>query len=190
MKNDRNRLIVGITGASGVIYGIRLLECLKKYAANVETRLIISPSAEKNIGIETDYAIDSVKELADVVDEHNDFTAPVSSGSFKTRGMIVAPCSIRTLSNIANSNNNNLLVRTADVALKEGRKLVLVPRESPLHKGHLELMTKVADIGAIILPPMPAFYHSPKTIDDIIDHTVGKVLDQFDIEHDLFKRWG
>ncbi|VAX17427.1 Flavin prenyltransferase UbiX, partial [hydrothermal vent metagenome] len=121
---------------------------------------------------------------------HNDFTAPVSSGSFKTRGMIVAPCSIRTLSNIANSNNNNLLVRTADVALKEGRKLVLVPRESPLHKGHLELMTKAADIGAVILPPMPAFYHSPKTIDDIIDHTVGKILDQFDIEHDLFKRWG
>lgn len=185
-----DRLIVGITGASGVIYGIKLLEKLKIYATDKEIRLIISPDAENNFRLETDYTIEQVSKLAGVCESHSDMAAPISSGSFKTIGMVVAPCSIRTLSDIANSNNHNLLVRAADVTLKEGRKLVLVPRETPLHKGHLELMVKAADIGAVILPPFPAFYHRPKTIDDIIDHTIGKILDQFDIEHDLFKRWG
>ncbi|VAX20160.1 Flavin prenyltransferase UbiX [hydrothermal vent metagenome] len=185
-----DRFIVGISGASGVIYGIRLLEALKKYSGGAEVRLIITPSAETNIGIETGYAIEQVKALADAVDDYKDFTAPTASGSFRTKGMVIAPCSMRTLSDIANSHSDNLLVRAADVTLKEGRKLVVVPRETPLHKGHLELMTKVADIGGVILPPFPAFYHQPKTIDDIIDQTVGKILDQLGVEHDIFKRWG
>ncbi len=186
-----DRVIVGITGASGVIYGIRLLEKLKVYGGdNIEVRLIVTPSAETNIKIETGYTVAQVKALADAVDEYRDFTAPVASGSFITKGMVIAPCSMRTLSDIANSHSDNLLVRAADVTLKEGRKLVVVPRETPLHKGHLALMTKVADIGGVILPPFPAFYHKPKTIDDIIDQTVGKILDQLGVKHDIFERWG
>jgi len=184
-----SEIIVGISGASGVIYGIRTLEAIKKYTQDIKVSLVLSPAAEDNIRIETDYAVDKVKALADTCHDHKNMAAVISSGSHKTLGMVVAPCSIKTLSDIANCATGNLLVRSADVALKEGRKLVIVPRETPLHKGHLELLLKAANIGATILPPMPAFYHKPKTIDDIVNHTVGKVLDQFGIGHDLFKRW-
>jgi 4-hydroxy-3-polyprenylbenzoate decarboxylase len=142
-----------------------------------------------NLAIETDYTLDDVRSLADVVYNNRDVGAAVASGSFRTRGMIVAPCTVKTLSAIANSFCYNLVVRAADVQLKEGRKLVLLVRETPLHKGHLELMTRAADCGATLLPPMPAFYHRPQTIMDLIHQTIGKALDQVGIEHDLFKRW-
>ena len=184
------RIIVGITGASGVIYGIHLLQALKDIPSAIETILIISPSAERNVAIETSYSVEHVKGLASRVEDYNDVAAPVSSGSYKTMGMVVVPCSMRSLSDISSSNSNNLLARSADVTLKEGRKLVLVPRETPLHKGHLKLMLNASDIGATMLPPMPAFYHHPKSIDDLVNQTVGKILDQFSIEHSLYNRWG
>lgn len=182
------KIIVGISGASGVIYGVRLLSVLQE--KNIETHLIISKSGEKNLQIETDYTIDDVKQLASYVYDHYNMAAKLASGSFLFDGMIVVPCTIKTLSGIANSYSENLIVRAADVTLKEKRKLVLVVRETPLHKGHLKLMLKAADNGALILPPVPSFYHFPKTIDDIIDQTLGKILDYFDIKHDLFQRWG
>lgn len=182
------KLIVGISGASGVIYGIRMLEVLKELEG-IESHLILSKSAEKTIQIETDYSVENVIDLADQVYQAQNMAAAVSSGSFLTLGMVILPCSIKTLSGVAHSFNDNLLVRAADVCLKERRKLVLVPRETPLHKGHLELMIKVADHGGVILPPAPSFYHDPKTILDIVDQTIGKVLDQFQIPHQLFKRW-
>jgi 4-hydroxy-3-polyprenylbenzoate decarboxylase len=182
------RIIVGISGASGVIYGVRLLKLLKE--TDYETHLIISDSGRLNIKIETDYQPDEVEALSDYVHDHKDMAASLASGSFLTDGMVVVPCTIKTLSGIANSYNENLLVRAADVTLKEKRKLVLVVRETPLHKGHLRLMTLAADMGAHILPPVPSFYHQPKTIEDIIDQTIGKIFDFFGIEHDLFKRWG
>jgi len=182
------RLIIGISGATGPIYGIRLLEVLKREEA--ETRLIITSTAKKIILQETSYSIKQVESLAHEVYDDGDLSASVSSGSFKTDGMIVIPCSIKSLSSIAHSYNANLLTRAADVTLKERRKLVLVVRETPLHQGHLELMLQASRIGAIILPPVPAFYHCPKTIDDLINQTVGKVLDLFGINHNLFKRWG
>lgn len=184
----KDRLIIGITGASGVIYGIRLLEILNDIPT-IETSLILSSSAQKNIGIETEYSVEQVKQLADVVYDENNHAAAIASGSYITKGMIVIPCTIKTLSAIANSYNDNLLVRAADVTLKESRKLVVIPRETPLHKGHLKLLLQLADIGGIIIPPIPAFYHQPKHITDIIDQTIGKILDQFDIQHNLFKRW-
>ncbi len=184
------RIVIGISGASGVVYGIRLLQALNNVSDSIDSILILTPSAEKNICIETDYTVDHVKNLASRVENYHDLAAPVSSGSFNTMGMVVVPCSMRSLSDISNSNSNNLLTRTADVTLKEGRKLVLVPRETPLHKGHLKQMLNVADNGATILPPMPAFYHQPKSIEDIVDHTIGKILDQFAIGHALYKRWG
>ena len=182
------KIVVGISGASGVVYGVRLLSVLSE--KNVETHLIISNSGEKNIQIETDYNIDEVKQMASFVYDNKNMAAKVSSGSFLVDGMVVVPCTIKTLSGIANSYSENLIVRAADVTLKEKRKLVLVVRETPLHKGHLKLMMKAADNGAHILPPVPSFYHYPKTIDDIINQTVGKILDYFDIKHDLFRRWG
>jgi 4-hydroxy-3-polyprenylbenzoate decarboxylase len=182
------RIVVGISGASGVTYGVRLLSVLKE--TDYETHLIISKSGELNIKIETDYNPADVKAKADYVYDHKNMAASLASGSFLTEGMVVVPCTIKTLSGIANSYNENLLVRAADVALKEKRKLVLVVRETPLHKGHLRLMTMAADMGAHILPPVPSFYHMPKTIDDIIDQTIGKILDFMGIEHDLFRRWG
>lgn len=182
------RIVVGISGASGVTYGVRLLNLLQE--TDYETHLIISKSGELNIGIETDYEPDEVKAMADYSYNHKDVAASLASGSFLTRGMVVVPCTIKTLSGIANSYNENLLVRAADVTLKEKRKLVLVVRETPLHKGHLRLMTMAADLGAHILPPVPSFYHMPKTIDDIIDQTIGKIFDYLGIEHTLFKRWG
>ena len=182
------RIVVGISGASGVTYGVRLLSVLKD--TDYETHLIISKSGELNIKIETDYDPADVKAMADYVYDHNNMAASLASGSFLTGGMVVVPCTIKTLSGIANSYNENLLVRAADVTLKEKRKLVLVVRETPLHKGHLRLMTMAADMGAHILPPVPSFYHMPKTIDDIIDQTIGKIFDYLGVEHDLFKRWG
>lgn len=180
-------LIVAITGATGVIYGVEMLRVLKKIGQPVH--LILSEAAGMNLAIETDITLEEVRSLADVVYNNRDVGAAVASGSFRTRGMVVAPCTVKTLSAIANSFTANLVVRAADVQLKEGRKLVLMVRETPLHKGHLELMTRAADCGAVILPPMPAFYHRPQTIMDIVHQSLGKALDQFDIEHRLFERW-
>ena len=182
------RLVVGISGASGVIYGVRLLQVLQD--TDYETHLIISKSGELNIQIETDYDPADVKAMADYVFDHKNIAASLASGSFLTAGMVVVPCTIKTLSGIANSYNENLLVRAADVTLKEKRKLALVVRETPLHKGHLRLLTMAADMGAHILPPVPSFYHMPKTIEDIIDQTIGKIFDFMGIEHNLFNRWG
>ncbi|MBW1868642.1 MAG: UbiX family flavin prenyltransferase [Deltaproteobacteria bacterium] len=182
------RIVVGIAGASGVIYGVKLLGFLKK--KGIETHLIISESGERNIEIETDHKAADVKAMADYCYDNRDVGASLASGSFLTSAMVVAPCTIKTLSGIANSYTDNLLVRAADVTLKEKRKLVLVVRETPLHKGHLRLMTMAADMGAHILPPVPSFYHQPKTIDDIIHQTIGKIFDYLQIEHNLFKRWG
>ncbi len=181
------RLIVGIAGATGVIYGVRMLEVLKN--RGIETHLIISEAGKLNIKIETDYDVDEVLAMADVTYTNKQIAASVASGSFQTMGMVVAPCTVKTLSGIANSYNENLLIRAADVQLKEKRKLALMFRETPLHVGHLRLLTQAAEMGAHIVPPLPAFYHHPKTIDDIINQSVGKVLDYIGIEHDLFKRW-
>ncbi|MHB1404659.1 MAG: UbiX family flavin prenyltransferase [Desulfitobacteriaceae bacterium] len=183
----RKNIVVGISGASGAIYGVRLLEALN--AAGVETHLVISPDAERTIQIETPYSVDQVRSLGSKCYDYHDVGGAIASGSYLIDGMIIAPCSIKTLSAVANSYNDNLLVRAGDVCLKEKRKLVLMVRETPLHLGHLRLLTDVAQIGAIILPPIPAFYHLPESIDDLIKQTVGKVLDQFQIEHKLFKRW-
>ena len=186
----KQRLIVGMSGASGAIYGIRLLEILQKLT-EIDTHLIISRAAKRTIVLETDYKVDQVEDLADEVFSDHDIAASVSSGSYQTSGMVVIPCSIKTLSGIANSYADNLLVRAADVVLKEQRKLVLVLRETPLHLGHTQLMTRSIEIGATLLPAMPAFYHRPSTIDDLINQTVNRALDQFDIElpEDLFERW-
>ena len=180
-------LIVAITGATGVIYGVELLRVLRDLGQ--ETHLILSEAAGLTLSIETDHSIDEVKALASRVYSNKDLAAAVASGSFRTRGMIVAPCTIKTLSAVANAFTYNLVVRAADVTLKERRPLVLMVRETPLHKGHLDLMSRVADYGAILLPPMPAFYHRPQTVMDIVHQTLGKALDQFGIEHDLFVRW-
>ena len=180
-------LIVAITGATGVVYGVELLRVLK--GLGVPTHLILSEAAGLNLSIETDTTLADLRALADVVYPNKDVGAAPASGSFRTRGMIVAPCTIKTLSAIANSFTYNLVVRAADVQLKEGRKLVLLVRETPLHKGHLELMARAADCGAVLLPPMPAFYHRPQTIMDLVHQTIGKALDQVGIEHDLFRRW-
>jgi 4-hydroxy-3-polyprenylbenzoate decarboxylase len=179
--------VVAITGASGVVYGIRMLKVLKDL--RVETHLIMSEWGAKNIRIETDETADYVHSLATKYYEDNNMAAPLSSGSFRTDGMVVVPCSMKTLASIANAFDDSLVSRAAGVCIKEQRKLVLVPRETPLSKIHLENMNKLASAGAVILPAMPGFYHRPKTMDDLIDHVVGKVLDQFNIDHGLFKRW-
>lgn len=180
-------LVVAITGATGVIYGVEMLRVLKELGQ--ETHLIVSEAAALNLSIETEYSLDDVKALATVVYNNQNIGAAVASGSFRTCGMIVAPCTVKTLSAIANSFTYNLVVRAADVTLKEQRKLVLMVRETPLHKGHLDLMARAADCGAVLLPPMPAFYHQPQSIMDIIHQSIGKALDQVGIEHQLFKRW-
>ncbi|MFC2010458.1 UbiX family flavin prenyltransferase [Chloroflexota bacterium] len=181
-------LIVGITGASGVIYGIRLLEVL---SANkeVETHLIISEAGEQTLEYESDWDLKQVKALADSCYDINDIGARLSSGSFKRDGMVIAPCSMKTLSALANSYADNLISRSGDATLKERKKLVLLARETPLHLGHLRNMEQLTEMGAVIFPPVPGFYHKPQTIQDLIDHTVGKVLDIFDIKHNLFQRW-
>ncbi len=182
------KIIIGMSGASGAIYGIRLLEALKAIEG-VETHLILSPSAGRTVAEETDYKLEYVRSLADVVYPHGDIGAAVASGSFRTAGMIVAPCSIKSLSGIVQSYNDNLLTRAADVCLKERRPLILMIRETPLHLGHLELLAQAARYGAVLLPPVPAFYNRPQTLDDIVNHSVGKALDQLHIDHNLFRRW-
>ncbi len=182
------KLIVGITGASGVIYGIRLLEVLSS-VKSVETHLIVSRQAETNIRVETDWNVEQVKALANFSYDIGNSGARLASGSFRSDGMVVAPCTIKTMSALANSYSENLLLRAGDVTLKERKRLVLLVRETPLHIGHIRNMERLTEMGAIIMPPVPAFYHKPKTIQDIIDHTVGKVLDMFDIPHNLFTRW-
>jgi len=190
MRNHgKKRIIVGITGATGVVYGIELLKQLRNNKG-VETHLIISDSGKRNIALEANVTIKEIESMAHTFYNNDDLSGAPASGSFLTSGMIIAPCTIKTLSGIANSYSDSLLVRAADVTLKEKRRLVLLVRETPLHKGHLRLMSMAADMGAHILPPIPSFYHNPKTIEDIIHQTIGRVFDYFGIEHDLFKRWG
>jgi 4-hydroxy-3-polyprenylbenzoate decarboxylase len=181
------RLIIGISGASGIIYGIRLLELLKPTA--IETHLVVSKAAELTRSTETSYNASYIRELADVCYQPNDIAASIASGSVKTMGMIVAPCSMHTLAEIAQALSSNLLTRAADVVLKERRRLVLLTRETPLNQAHLENMLKVTQMGGIIAPPVPAFYNSPQTVDDLINNTVGRVLDLFDIDLGILKRW-
>ena len=183
------RIVIGLAGSSGPIYGIRILEVLRQLG--VDTHLVVSDGARQTIPLETGgrWTVEKVQALATVVYDNRDLAASISSGSFLTDGMIVAPCSMKTVAAIAHSFSQDLLARAADVTLKERRKLVLVPRETPLHLGHLRNMVSASEIGAVILPPVPAFYHGPSTIDDLINQTVGKVLDQFHIEHALFRRW-
>ena len=186
MEKSR-KIVVGITGSSGVIYGIKLLHFLKE--SEIETHIVLSKWAEKNIEIETDESVEEVKKLASFEYKENDMAASISSGSFKTDGMIIIPCSMKTLASIANGYDDNLISRAASVTIKENRKLVIVPRETPLSQIHLSNMLKLAEIGVTILPAMPGFYHRPKTINDLILHIVGKTLDQFEINNEVFKRW-
>jgi len=181
------RLVVGISGASGVIYGIRLLQLFQP--TNVETHLVMSRSAEITIAHETDMKIAAIRDLADVNYKQDDIGAAISSGSVKTLGMVIAPCSVRTLAEIAGGVTSTLLTRAADVVLKERRKLVLMVRESPLHLGHLRNMAQATEMGAIIAPPVPAFYARPESLEQMIDHTVGRTLDHFDIDVGAVKRW-
>ncbi|HLE53603.1 MAG TPA: UbiX family flavin prenyltransferase [Anaerolineales bacterium] len=188
MKTDtKRRLVVGITGASGVILGIRLLEALR--TLEIEAHLVVSPAARVTIAQETDWKVSDVLALAEVVYKHADLGAAIASGSFATLGMVVIPCSIKTLSAIANSYSGDLIARAADVTLKESRPLLLVLRETPLHRGHIRLMSLAAEAGAIIFPPVPAFYTRPQTIEDVVDNTVGRVLARLGIENDWYKEW-
>ncbi|MGB6463030.1 MAG: UbiX family flavin prenyltransferase [Nitrosotalea sp.] len=182
------RLVVGMTGSSGIVYGIRMLEVLKR--CNIDVHLVMTEWAKKCLALETDFDLNYVKSLAGSYSEDSNMAASVSSGTYKTDGMIIIPCSMKTLSSIANGYEETLVARAAGVTIKESRKLVIVPRETPLTGIHLENMLKLARIGIVILPAMPGFYNKPKNVDDLINHVVGKCLDQFNIEHDLFKRWG
>lgn len=184
---DKKKLIVAISGASGAIYGVRLLEALKN--SQIETHLIISKAGKITLAQETNLSVSEVEKLADFSYKYEDIGAVISSGSFKTDGMIIAPCSMKTMAEIATGVTSNLISRAADVILKERRKLVLAVRETPFHLGHLRNMTQLTEMGAIIAPPLPAFYQQPKTIDDIVNHSTGRLLDLFDIECDMVKRW-
>jgi 4-hydroxy-3-polyprenylbenzoate decarboxylase len=186
-ETRHDKIVIGFSGASGIIYGIRLLEIL--HSINIQTYLIISEWAKKNIEIETDKTLEYVKSLSSVNYDNFRLDASVSSGSFLHDGMVIVPCSMKSLSSIANGYDDTLISRAASVTLKESRKLIIVPRETPLSRIHLENMVKLQEAGAIILPAMPGFYHKPSTIEEIIDHLVGKILDQLNIKHDLFKRW-
>jgi flavin prenyltransferase len=187
-KPERPRLIVGISGASGVVYGARLLELLRKLP--VETHLVVSRSAEIALALETDLKPADLRARADIAHAIGDMAAPISSGSFQTLGMIVAPCSVRSMSEIATGVTTTLLTRAADVVLKERRRLVLAVRETPLHLGHLRTMTALAEMGAVIAPPVPAFYAKPTTLDEMIDHSLGRMLDLFGLDSGSVKRWG
>lgn len=188
MAADAKRLVIGVSGSSGAVYGVRLLEVLHR-VPKLETHLVITKPAEINIVHETGRSVESVRRLATVAYEVDDLAAAISSGSFRTEGMVVAPCSMQSLGAIATSQTTNLLVRAADVTLKERRRLVLLVRETPLHLGHLRLMVAVTEMGAIVMPPVPAFYAKPKAIDDMVNQTIGRVLDLFDLPHDLLRRW-
>lgn len=188
MSGDgRQRIVVGISGASGVVYGVRMLEALRK--AGIETHLVMSRSAEITLAHETDYKVAEVRELADRWYRQDDIGAGIASGSFRAIGMVVAPCSVRSMSEIATGVTSGLLTRAADVALKEHRRLVLMVRETPFHLGHLRTMAQLAEMGAIVAPPLPAFYPLPKSLDDVIEHSVGRVLDLFGIDSGLSRRW-
>lgn len=188
MQDTPKRLIIGISGASGVTYGVRMLQLLRN--AGVETHLVMSKTAELTFAYETDLKIAEVRELANVSHAIDDMAASISSGSFRTAGMIVAPCSMRSMSEIASGVTTTLLTRAADVALKERRRLVLMVRETPLHTGHLRTMTALSEMGAIIAPPVPAFYAKPVNLEEMVDHTVGRVLDLFDVDVGIVRRWG
>ncbi|MGE5585884.1 MAG: UbiX family flavin prenyltransferase [Bacillota bacterium] len=182
------RLVVGITGATGAIYGIRMLDALR--SAGVESHLVVSPWGERTIEVETPHTVETVKALASCCYDHSDLAAPISSGSYLTDGMVIVPCSMKTLAAVGNGYSSNLIERAADVTIKEGRPLVLVVRETPLSAIHLESMLKLARLGVTIVPPMPAFYCHPRSVDDIVNQLVGKVLDRFGVPHGLFPRWG
>jgi flavin prenyltransferase len=184
------RIIVGISGATGAIYGIRLLQLFRS-VDSIETHLVMTPAARRTVLLETEYSLDDVEGLADCVHRSADIAASISSGSFRSMGMIVAPCSMKTVSGIATSYSDNLLLRAADVTLKERRPLVLLVRETPMHLGHLRLLTQVAELGGIVMPPVPAFYHRPTSLEEVIDHTLNRALDLLNIElkQDLFARW-
>jgi 4-hydroxy-3-polyprenylbenzoate decarboxylase len=182
------RLIVGISGATGAIYGVRILDVLSKIE-DIETHLVMTRAAKMTIQVETPHSAKEVEAMADVVHNINNVGASISSGSFRTEGMVIAPCSMKSLGGIAHSIGGDLLVRAADVILKERKRLVLVARETPLHLGHLESMAALTRMGAVIFPPVPAFYHRPKTLDDVINQTVTRILDQFNIDVNLFERW-
>jgi len=188
MQDTPKRLIIGISGASGVTYGVRMLQLLRN--AGVETHLVMSKAAELTFAYETDLKIAEVRELANVSHAIDDMAASISSGSFRTAGMILAPCSMRSMSEIATGVTTTLLTRAADVVLKERRRLVLMVRETPLHTGHLRTMTALSEIGAIIAPPVPAFYAKPENLEEMVDHTVGRVLDLFDVDVGIVRRWG
>ena len=187
-KTEPRRIIVGISGASGLPYGVRTLEVLRR-VPGYEVHLVMTAAAKLNVGIETDLTVADVEKLAHVVHPVRNISASIASGSFRTEGMIVAPCSMRTLSCIVHSNSENLLLRAADVVLKERRRLVILPREAPLHSGHCKLMYEASLMGVIVFPPMPAFYHRPRSIDDLLDGTVGRVLDLFGIDCGLVRPW-
>jgi 4-hydroxy-3-polyprenylbenzoate decarboxylase len=182
------RLLVGISGASGSIYGIRLLETVRR-AEGYETHLVLSASGKRTLVEETDYSVKDVEALADVVHDNRDVGAAPASGSFKTMGMVIVPCSIKTVAALATGYGDTLMARAGDVTLKEGRPLVVVVRETPLHLGHLRQLATLAEIGAVVMPPVPAFYQRPKTIDDVVNHTVGRVLDRLEIPHELCAEW-
>ena len=182
------RLIVGMSGATGSIFGIRILQVLAPMP-DIETHLVMSKAAKMTLQVETPHSAKEVEEMADVAHDINNVGASIASGSFRTAGMVIAPCSMKSMGGIVLSVGGDLLVRAADVVLKERRKLVLVARETPLHLGHLESMAALTRMGAVVFPPVPAFYHRPKTLDDVIDQTVARILDQFEVETDMFKRW-
>tara|TARA_Y100001960_G_scaffold305183_1_gene359085 strand:+ start:1557 stop:2189 length:633 start_codon:yes stop_codon:yes gene_type:complete len=186
--SSQKRLIVGISGASGIVYGVRLLQALQP--TDIETHLVMSQSAEVTLAYETDFKVSEIQALADVNHSVRDIGAAISSGSFFSLGMIVAPCSVRSMSEIATGVTSNLLTRSADVTLKERRSLILLIRETPLHTGHLRTMVKLSEIGAIIMPPVPAFYTRPDSIDEVVDHTIGRALDLFGVDVGLVHRWG
>lgn len=186
--SDKKRLIVGISGATGAVYGVRILEILSRIE-DVETHVVLTKAGKMTIQVETPYSIKDVEAMADVVHDVNNVGASISSGSFRTEGMVIAPCSMKSMGGIAHSLGGDLLVRAADVVLKERKKLVLVVRETPLHLGHLEAMVALTRMGAIVFPPVPAFYHRPKTLDDVINQSVTRILDQFEIDVKLFHRW-
>ncbi len=184
------RIVVGISGATGAIYGIRLLQILRT-VPTIETHLVLTSAAKRTIGLETDFSIEQVEGLADQTHRATDIAASISSGSFRAAGMIVAPCSMKTVSGIATSYSDNLLLRAADVMLKDRRRLVLLVRETPFHLGHLRLLVQVAEMGAVVMPPVPAFYHRPTSLEAVIDQTLNRALDllEIDLDHDLFPRW-
>jgi len=187
-RESMSTYVIGITGASGTIYGVRALEVLRT-VPDASIHLVLTTAARRTMELETSYKPSDVERLAHIVHNPDDLAAPISSGSFKTDGMLVAPCSIKTASAIAYSMNDTLLVRAADVVLKERRRLVLMVRETPLHLGHLRTLERLAEIGAIIVPPIPGFYSKPKTVEDIVNHSVGKALDALGVPNEIFKRW-